>query len=196
MLVAYLLPSERLNVHLESIIPVEVPLLLKKTNCNSFEVKWTCLLCFCHGRGGFTQLKFIFVCAGRSGSVILPAGSASCLCSVDRCNWRKSDGHLLNFTSCNLSPNGQESLMERVGEGWEWKDIGKKNCLGCKMGPFINNNGSSCIPTGGGDSWNFYISKGASKAAETGHFVSPDPIREQWSMRPAEKMPEWGKGAT
>lgn len=151
---------------------------------------------FCHSSGGFTQLELIFVSARLSGSVVLPAGSASCLCSLDRCNWRKSDGHLLNFTSCNLSPNAQESLMGRVGEGWEWKDIEKKNCLGCKMGPFINNNGSSCIPTGGGDSWNFYISKGASKAAETGHFVSPDPIREQWSMRPAEKMPEWGKGAT
>lgn len=32
---------------------------------------------------------------------------------------RKSDGRLLNFTSGNLSPNAQESLMERVGEGWE-----------------------------------------------------------------------------
>lgn len=38
MLMTYPLTSE-LTVHLESIIPVEVPLLLKKTNCTSFEVK-------------------------------------------------------------------------------------------------------------------------------------------------------------
>lgn len=57
------------------------------------------------------------------------------------------------------------------------------------MGPFINNNGSGCIPTGVGDSWNFQISEGPSKAPETGYSVSPDPIREQWSMRPAKKRP-------
>lgn len=30
---------------------------------------------------------------------------------------------------------------------------------------------------------------GARKAPETGHSVSPDPIREQWSMRSPEKRP-------
>lgn len=58
------------------------------------------------------------------------------------------------------------------------------------MGPFINNNGSGCIPTGGEDSWNFQISEGPSKAPETGYSVSPDPIREQWSMRLAKKRPK------
>ena len=58
------------------------------------------------------------------------------------------------------------------------------------MGPFINNNGSGCIPTGGGDSWNFQISEGHSKAPETDYSVSPDPIREQRSMRPAKKRPK------
>lgn len=68
------------------------------------------------------------------------------------------DGRLKNYgcISCNLSPNAQEklSLMEMVGEAKGMKREGekKKNCLGCKMGPFINNNGSGCIPTGGGDS--------------------------------------------
>lgn len=94
-------------------------------------------------------------------------------------------------------------LMHKRNSAWwrggEWKKgkrkesekvEGGKNCLGCKMGPFINNNGSGCIPTGGGDSWNFQISEGPSKAAETGYSVSPDPIREQWSMRPAKKRPE------
>lgn len=67
-----------------------------------------------------------------------------------------SDGRLKNYgcISCNLSPNAQEklSLMEMAGEAKGMKREGGKNCLGCKMGPFINNNGSGCIPTGGGDS--------------------------------------------
>lgn len=32
--------------------------------------------------------------------------------------------------------------------------------------------------------------RGLLKAPETGYSVSPDPIREQWSMRPAKKRPE------
>lgn len=31
------------------------------------------------------------------------------------------------------------------------------------MDPFINNNGGGCIPSGGGDSWNFQISEGPRK---------------------------------
>lgn len=32
--------------------------------------------------------------------------------------------------------------------------------------------------------------RGAGKAPETDHSVSPDPIREQWSMRSPEKRPQ------
>lgn len=74
---------------------------------------------------------------------------------MDNCNLRMSDRHFEDYSyiSCNLSTNAQEklSLMERV-RAEESEKVEGKNCLGCKMGPFINNNGSGCIPTGGGDS--------------------------------------------
>lgn len=126
-------------------------------------------------------------------------GTGTYRCSadnVDCCNLRMSGRHFKDCSYISCITNAQEKLclMERVRKGKkkarEWKGRGKKNCLGCKMGPFINNNGSGCIPTGGGDSWNFQISEGPSKAPETGYSVSPDPIREQWSMRPAKKRPE------
>lgn len=94
---------------------------------------------------------------------------------------------------CHLSTNGQEklSLMERVREGEKGREkVDEEKCLGCKMGPFINHNATGCIPNGDGDSWNFQISEGPSKALETSYSVSSDPIREQWSMRPAKKRPE------
>lgn len=55
------------------------------------------------------------------------------------------------------------------------------------MGPFINNNGSGCNPSGAGDSWKFQISEEPCEAPETGYSVSPDPIREQRSVSWAKK---------
>lgn len=51
-----------------------------------------------------------------------------------------------------MHERNSDGVGEREKPNKSEKVEGGKNCLGCKMGPFINNNGSGCIPTGGGDS--------------------------------------------
>lgn len=112
------------------------------------------------------------------------------------CNWRLSDGHLKNRAAASPAicpPNAQEklSLMEMLREGDEKvEEGGKKTALVAKWVHLLITMAVAVFPAVVGTHESFRSSEGASKASETGHSVSYDPIRVQWSMGPAKKRPE------
>lgn len=70
------------------------------------------------------------------------------------------------------------------------REGGEKNALVAKWVHLLITMAVAVFPLVVGTHETFRSPKGPSKAAETGHSVSHDPIRGQWSVRPAKKRPE------